>query len=127
MRMSAKWADRLELEDFVRYLLEKGAIQFGEACDYYRARHEPEDYDLISFLAERREKSADEAWLASLYQHLHDFRAAEAAATKKAVPPNVGAPIRDGRSRANERRGAGAPAGTALERPGNRTAEKDPK
>jgi len=97
MRMVTKWAERLELEDFVAYLLERGALHFGEACYFYRTKYEPDSQDLILFVAERRGKSADEAWVASLNQHLHAVRAAEAAATKEGAPSNVGAPKRDGR------------------------------
>ena len=41
MRMVAEWTGRFELEDFIKYLLELGRIQFRDVVKMYRGNHEP--------------------------------------------------------------------------------------
>jgi len=83
MRMVKKWAQRLELEDFVRYLLKKGVIGFAEACYFFTTEDDPTVIDLIFFLSDRQ--GNDDSFQISLFTHLVEFRAVEEQAAGKAA------------------------------------------
>jgi len=84
MRMAKKWAERLELEDFVSYLLKKGAIGFAEALHFFVTEYDPTVLDLVNFLSERR-GDGDHSSGASPYRLYRECRAAEAAAAGRAA------------------------------------------
>jgi hypothetical protein len=67
MRMVAEWTERFELEDFIKYLLELGRIQFRDVVKMYRENDEPSLVHLVSVIADKNETPG----LRKLY---HDFK-----------------------------------------------------